>query len=62
LNAQRVSEEVDDDYAPVFRRIRIAPDEVDHGHYFRDDVFSHLHWLSRSKTVHEAFAKFQIAQ
>jgi hypothetical protein len=34
--------------------------EVDHRHYFRDDVFPNLTWTSRSSTVDEAFAKFQL--
>lgn len=38
----------------------LLPDDVDHRHYFRDDVFPHLSWATRSKTVDEAFAKFQL--
>lgn len=38
----------------------LLPEEVDHRHYFRDDVFPHLMWTVRSKTVDEAFAKFQL--
>jgi len=38
----------------------LLPAEVDHRHYFRDDVFPNLSWASRSKTVDEAFAKFQL--
>lgn len=38
----------------------LLPDDVDHRHYFRDDVFSHIVWATRSKTVDEAFAKFQL--
>jgi HKD family nuclease len=35
-------------------------DSVDHRHYFRDEVFPHLAWTPRSKTVDEAYAKFQL--
>jgi hypothetical protein len=35
-------------------------EDVDHRHYFRDDVFPHLAWTSKSATVDEAFAKFQL--
>lgn len=38
----------------------LLPEHVDHRHYFRDDVFPHLTWAPRSKTVDEAFAKFQL--
>lgn len=38
----------------------LLPEEVDHRHYFRNDVFPHLAWVTRSKTVEEAFAKFQL--
>lgn len=38
----------------------LLPEEVDHRHYFRDDVFPHLAWTVRSATVDEAFAKFQL--
>lgn len=38
----------------------LLAEEVDHRHYFRDDVFSSLGWASRSTTVDEAFAKFQL--
>ncbi len=38
----------------------LLPEEVDHRHYFRDDVFPHLAWTTRSTTVDEAFAKFQL--
>lgn len=38
----------------------LLPEEVDHRHYFRDDVFPHLVWAKRSITVDEAFAKFQL--
>lgn len=38
----------------------LLPEEVDHRHYFRDDVFPHLVWVVRSITVDEAFAKFQL--
>ena len=36
------------------------PEDVDHRHYFRDNVFPHLTWSSRSMTVDEATAKFQL--
>ncbi len=38
----------------------LLPDDVDHRHYFRDEVFSNLEWTPRSKTVDEAYAKFQL--
>jgi HKD family nuclease len=38
----------------------LLPEDVDHRHYFRDDVFPHLAWTSKSATVDEAFAKFQL--
>jgi HKD family nuclease len=38
----------------------LLPEDVDHRHYFRDDVFPHLAWATRSSTVDEAFAKFQL--
>ena len=38
----------------------LLPEDVDHRHYFRDDVFPHLAWASKSATVDEAFAKFQL--
>ncbi len=38
----------------------LLPEEVDHRHYFRDDVFPHLAWVSRSTTVDETYAKFQL--
>lgn len=38
----------------------LLPEDVDHRHYFRDDVFPHLVWATRSKTVDESFAKFQL--
>lgn len=38
----------------------LLPEDVDHRHYFRDDVFPHLAWASKSGTVDEAFAKFQL--
>jgi HKD family nuclease len=34
--------------------------DVDHRHYFRDDVFNALTWTSASSTVDEAFASFQL--
>jgi len=38
----------------------LLPEDVDHRHYFRDDVFPHLTWAARSATVDEAFTKFQL--
>ncbi|MEQ1814195.1 MAG: phospholipase D-like domain-containing protein [Candidatus Nitrotoga sp.] len=38
----------------------LLPEEVDHRHYFREDVFPHLVWASRSTTVDETYAKFQL--
>ena len=38
----------------------LLPEEVDHRHYFRDDVFYALMWKSRSTTVDEASAKFRL--
>lgn len=38
----------------------LLPEEVDHRHYFRDEVFSNLAWARRSKTVDETVAKFQL--
>ncbi|MGD0860446.1 MAG: hypothetical protein ABR912_14170 [Terracidiphilus sp.] len=38
----------------------LLPKAVDHRSYFRDEVFSHLVWTPRSKTVDEAHAKFQL--
>ncbi len=38
----------------------LLPEDADHRHYFRDDVFPHLAWATRSSTVDEAFAKFQL--
>ena len=32
--------------------------DVDHRHFFRDEVFSTLNWVSRSSTVDEAYAEF----
>ena len=37
----------------------LAPD-VDHRHYFRDEVFAHLDWEHKSATVDQAVATFQI--
>lgn len=34
--------------------------EIDHRHYFREEIFSSLAWASRSKTVDEAVATFQL--
>ena len=38
----------------------LLPSEVDHRHYFREDIFPNLNWATRSATVEEAFAKFQL--
>lgn len=38
----------------------LLDDDVDHRHYFRENVFPHLSWSARSDTVDEAFAKFQL--
>jgi HKD family nuclease len=38
----------------------LLAESVDHRHYFRDEVFPHLTWLPKSKTVDEAYAKFQL--
>lgn len=38
----------------------LLPGEVDHRHYFREDIFPELKWAARSATVEEAFAKFQL--
>lgn len=39
----------------------LLPDDVDHRHYFRDEVFDSLAWAaSRSPQVDEAYAKFQL--
>lgn len=39
----------------------LLPEEVDHRHYFRDEVFDALDWQRRSDTVDEAFARFGLA-
>lgn len=38
----------------------LLPEDVDHRHYFRNNVFSALTWRSRSTTVDEASAKFRL--
>ena len=38
----------------------LLPQEVDHRHYFRDEVFRDLRWERRSATVDEAFARFEL--
>lgn len=35
----------------------LLPAEVDHRHYFREEVFAELTWQPRGKTVEEAYAK-----
>ncbi len=39
---------------------RLLAPEVDHRHYFRDDVFTDLVWTPETKTVDEAYAKFHL--
>lgn len=36
------------------------PDDVDHRHYFRSEVFDGLEWMPRSRTVEEASASFRL--
>jgi hypothetical protein len=40
----------------------LLPDDVDHRHYFREDVFSGLVWAATNATgaVEEAHARFQL--
>ncbi len=39
----------------------LLPEDVDHRHYFRDEVFNELSWTTtRTPTVDEAYAKFQL--
>ncbi|OEO30346.1 hypothetical protein VW23_021750 [Devosia insulae DS-56] len=38
----------------------LLPEDVDHRHYFRDDVFTALAWSARTAAVDEAYAKFQL--
>jgi HKD family nuclease len=38
----------------------LLPEDVDHRHYFREEIFPHLQWSPRSPTVDEAFTKFQL--
>lgn len=38
----------------------LLPEDVDHRHYFRDEVFDALTWMPSSSTVDEAYAKFQL--
>lgn len=38
----------------------LLPDDVDHRHYFRDQVFDALTWMRSSATVDEAYARFQL--
>ncbi|WP_329763265.1 phospholipase D family protein [Stenotrophomonas geniculata] len=38
----------------------LLPENVDHRHYFRDDVFDALDWTPSTSTVDEAFARFQL--
>lgn len=40
----------------------LLPEDVDHRHYFRNDVFPHLAWTARSKAVDEAYTKFQLVK
>lgn len=36
------------------------PEDVDHRHYFREEVFDSLDWSPSTSTVDEAFARFQL--
>lgn len=38
----------------------LLSEEIDHRHYFRDEVFSGLTWTRRSATVEETSAKFEV--
>lgn len=38
----------------------LLPAEIDHRHYFREEVFAALAWEPRGKTVEEAYAKCQL--
>ncbi len=39
----------------------LLADDVDHRHYFRDEVFNAMNWVaSRSPQIEEAYAKFQL--
>lgn len=38
----------------------LLAEEIDHRHYFRDEVFSELNWTHRSGTVDEAIASFTL--
>jgi HKD family nuclease len=38
----------------------LLPEDVDHRHYFREEVFPELTWSHRSATVDEAYAKFHL--
>lgn len=38
----------------------LLAEDVDHRHFFRDQVFEHLAWEHRSRTVDEAFAHFAL--
>lgn len=38
----------------------LLPENVDHRHYFRDDVFTALTWTNRSAGIDETYGKFQL--
>lgn len=38
----------------------LLPEDVDHRHYFREEVFDALDWSPSTPTVDEAFARFQL--
>lgn len=39
----------------------LLPEEIDHRHYFREDIFNDLHWNpTNRKTTEESYAKFHL--
>lgn len=38
----------------------LLPDDVDHRHYFREEIFDALDWSPANATVDEAYARFQL--
>lgn len=38
----------------------LLPEDVDHRHYFREEVFDALNWAPSTATVDEAYARFQL--
>lgn len=38
----------------------LLPEDVDHRHFFREEVFSDLSWSGRTATTDEAYAKFHL--